>query len=106
MTELSIASINVRGLRNNSKRREVFNWLRNKRQSIYFLQEAHCTCTEQNVDLWRSEWGYEALFSCGSGSSAGVAILFNDNFNLEILKTFSDPSGRFIIWDIKLPKNF
>ena len=99
MTELSIASINVRGLGNNSKRREVFNWLRNKRQSIYFLQEAHCT--EQNVDLWRSEWGYEALFSCCSGSSAGVAILFNNNFNLDILKTFSDPSGRFIICDIK-----
>ena len=57
MTELSIASINVKGLGNNRKRREVFNWLRNKRQSIYFLQEAHCT--EQNVDLWRSEWGYE-----------------------------------------------
>ena len=99
MTELSIASINVRGLGNNSKRREVFNWLRNKRQSIYFLQEAHCT--EQNVDLWRSKWGYEALFSCCSGSSAGVAILFNNNFNLDILKTFSDPSGRFIICDIK-----
>ena len=57
------------------------------------MQEAHCT--EKN---WKSEWGYEALCS---GSSAGVCILFNNNFNFDILKTFTDPSGRFIIRDIK-----
>ena len=56
---------------------------------------------KKNINNWKSEWGYEALFSCCSGSSAGVCILFNNNFNFDILKTFSDPSGRFIICDIK-----
>ena len=104
MGELKIASVNVRGIGNDNKRRETFNWLRNYKQSIYFLQEAHCT--DSNTDKWRSEWGYKALFSCCSGSSAGVCILFNNNFNLDILKTFSDPSGRFIICDIKADEKF
>ena len=54
-----------------------------------------------SINNWKSEWGYEALFSCCSGSSAGVCILLNNNFNFDILKTFLDPSGRFIICDIK-----
>ena len=43
MADLGIASMNVRGIGNNNKRRETFNWLRNKQQSIIFWQEAHCT---------------------------------------------------------------
>ena len=42
---LTIASVNVRGLRDNTKRREMFNWLRTKRFSVYMLQEVHCTET-------------------------------------------------------------
>ena len=89
----------MRGLGNNNKRRETFNWLRARNQSIYFLQEVHCT--ENKVDNWRCEWGYEALFSCCSSNASGVGILFNNNFNLTILKVFSDPLGRFILCDIK-----
>jgi len=33
--DLKRASLNVRGLGNNTKRREVFNWLRAKKKSIY-----------------------------------------------------------------------
>ena len=36
---LTIASLNVRGLRDNTKRREMFNWLRAKDFSIYMLQD-------------------------------------------------------------------
>ena len=100
MAQLKIASMNyVRRIGNNNKRRETFNWLRNKQQSIIFLQEVHCT--EATIGTWRSQWGYKALFSCFSGSSAGVCILFNNNFKFDILKTFSDPSGRYIVCDIK-----
>jgi len=53
---LKIATLNVRGIGNNTKRREVFNWLRSKNVSIYMLQEAHCT--ENTRDIWTSEWGY------------------------------------------------
>ena len=97
--DLKIASFNVRGIGNNTKRREVFNWLRSKKFSIYMLQEVHCS--ENTADLWACEWGYKTLFGCCSSNKAGVSILFNNNFNLQILKVFSDPNGRFIICDIE-----
>ena len=86
--DLKIASLNVRGIGNNTKRREVFNWLRSKKFSIYMLQEVHCS--ENTADLWACEWGYKTLFGCCSSNKAGVSILFNNNFNLHILKVFSD----------------
>ena len=97
--KLQIASLNVRRIGNNAKRREVFNWLRKKKFSIYMLQEVHCS--ENTTDSWTSEWGYKALFSCCSSSKAGVSILFNNNFNLNVIKTLQDPNGRFIICDIE-----
>ena len=63
------------------------------------LQEVHCS--ENTTDSWTSEWGYKVLFSCCSSSKAGVSILFNNNFNLNVIKTLQDPNGRFIICDIE-----
>ena len=96
---LTIASLNVRGLRDNAKRRDVFNWLRRKQFSIYMLQEVHCI--EKSNDLRAAEWGYKTIFSTYSSNKAGVCILFNNNFNLQIQRLFVDPPGRFIICDIK-----
>ena len=91
--------MNVRGLSNDVKRRETFNWLRNKKHSVYFLQEVHSS--SETEKLWLAEWGYTGLFSSLSSSRAGVCILFNNNFAFEILKYYSDPEGRFITVDIK-----
>ena len=52
-------------------------------------------------NIWANEWGYTNIFSQYSSSKAGVAILFNNNFEFELLKKYSDPEGRFIIADIK-----
>ena len=86
---LVICSLNVRGLSNEIKRRETFNWLRNKKYSVYFLQEVHSS--KEIEKLWLAEWGYRGLFSNLSSSRAGVSILFNNNFSFEIQKYFSDP---------------
>lgn len=94
-----ISSLNVRGLSSEVKRRETFNWLRNKKYSVYFLQEVHSS--KETEKFWLAEWGYRGLFSNLSSSRAGVCILFNNNFPFEILKYFSDPEGRFITVDIK-----
>ena len=94
-----IGSLNARGLSNNMKRREVFRWLKNKKYSIFFLQEVHCSKDKETI--WSAEWGYTAIFSSLSSASAGVSILFNNNFVFQLLKTFSDPNGRFEITDIK-----
>ena len=70
-----------------------------KEYSIFFLQEVHCS-KEKEV-IWSAEWGYTTIFSSLSSASAGVSILLNNNFALQLLKTFLDPNGRFVIIDIK-----
>ena len=96
---LTILSLNVRGIRDDAKRREIFNWLRAKKPSICMLQEVHCT--ENSNPFWKAEWGYEAFFSSFESNKAGVCILFQNNFNLQFYRSYIDPSGRFIICDIK-----
>ena len=76
---------NTRGLGDKCKRREVFNWLKCKKISVYFIQEAHCT--EDNIHVLRAEWGYQALFSCCASNKAGVAMLFNNNFSFSALES-------------------
>ena len=95
---LEIGSINVRGLGDQVKRREIFNWLPAKKYSVYFIQEVHCT--ENNKNDYRAEWGYQVLFSWCTSKKVGVAILFNNNFTFQISKTYSDREGRFIICDL------
>ena len=99
LNELSICSLNVRGLGDTIKRRETFRWLRNKKYSIYFLQEVHST--SETEKFWTKEWGYTALFSSCFSAKGGVCVLFNNNFTFQILKQYCDPEGRFIIIDIK-----
>ena len=63
------------------------------------LQEVHSS--QENSHLWVAEWGYKSLFSSFSSSKAGVRILFNSNFDLQIMKTYIDGSGRLILCDLK-----
>ena len=98
--DITVCSLNVRGLSNNQKRRETFLWLKKKKFSIYFLQEVHST---RGTEIcWQSEWGYSTIFTKFSSSRAGVGILFNNNFQFQISKYLVDPEGRFIIADIEI----
>ena len=60
---------------NKEKRRETFNWLPTKRFSIYLLQEAHST--NNIIQQWTPEWGYQVLFSCYKRNKAEAGTLFN-----------------------------
>jgi len=41
--ELQIASLNVRGIGDQQKGKEIISCLRAKKFSIYLIQEVHCT---------------------------------------------------------------
>ena len=100
ITDLKVCSINVRGLGEQLKRREIFNRLRAKKYSIYLLQETHSS--ENTNPVWSSEWSLKSLFTSYSTSSGGVAILFNNNdFTFQLQRSFLDNAGWFIICDIK-----
>lgn len=65
------------------------------------LQENHSTETDCRIRLQ----GYHTIVSTYKSNKAGVFLVFNNNFNLRIQTLFSDPSGRFIICDIKAKEN-
>lgn len=50
-----IISLNVRGIRDQTKRRSIFTYLKDQKADFYFLQE---TCSDANDEsMWQSEWG-------------------------------------------------
>jgi len=55
MFELKIATYNVRGLRNNTKRAEIFEFLQTSEKAIFCLQECHY---DKGIDghTWKNEW--------------------------------------------------
>ena len=95
MAKISLISVNVQGLGNQQKRRDVFHYLRQKNSSIYFLQDTHFTNKQEQYI--RSEWGYECYFNNYNSQSRGVAILFNNNFDFKVKKVIKDNSGNFLI---------
>ena len=97
---LNICTVNVRGWQNVLTRRASMNHLRDKKRSIYLLQETHCGKNQAN--LWKNEWGGQALFSESSTTSVGVGILINNNLQHEIHNKIIDENGRYIILDITI----
>ena len=89
MDKITVASVNCRGLGNVQKRRDVFHYLRQKRYSIYFLQDTHL---DPKLDKYiTAEWGFTLYFCSNNTRSRGVAIPFNNHFECQI---FSDNGGK------------
>ena len=93
-------SLNVRGINEPKKRRNLFRWLHRNEWDISFVQE---TYSSTNVEqLWKNEWGGNILFSHGSIHSRGTIILFRNHANVEIINHKEDYKGRFILLKIKI----
>ena len=74
------------------KRKDVLNFLKQQRCSIYFLQDTHFTKSEENNV--RAQWGYECFyFSTFSSQQRGVAIFFNNNFEYKLHSQYPDNEG-------------
>ena len=98
--DLKISTLNVNGLGEASKRRDVFCFLREQKHDIYFLQETHIKESLENYV--RATWGYDLWIAGNSTSSHGVAILFNSTFEHKIHKVIKDPYGHYIIMDLEM----
>ena len=92
---ININSFNVRGIGGENKRLAIFSWLKRNRQGIHFLQETHST--ELNAKRWSREWGGITKFCHGEPNSRGVAILIDQNIDINILETISDNTGRLLV---------
>ena len=92
---IKFLSLNVRGLSNFHKRRAIFSWCRKQKSDLIFLQETHSTIERQ--DQWRKKWGTPVLFSHGSTTARGVAILIKNSLNITIQQSEISSDGRFIV---------
>lgn len=90
---MSIVSLNARGLRNITKRKALFLFVKQLNTDLSFCQESHSNSNDEN--FWRSQWGNELWFSHCSERSAGVLTL-KHKYNGDILHTDTDPKGHFI----------
>ena len=99
---MKIGTLNCKGLADEKKRKDVFNWLRQKKLDIYCLQEAHIQNSKREQARWKSQWGYEAFFSSLDSKSCGVVILFNNTFEYVLHNVISDQQGRYIVLDISI----
>ena len=97
---IKISSTNCRGLGDYAKRKDVFNFLRNKKYGIYCLQDTHFT---KNIEPYiKAEWGGEIVFNSYTSNSRGVCILFNNNIEYKIHRSKTDQEGNLLILDIEV----
>ena len=61
---MSITSFNVRGLKNNTKRQRVLQYLKDKHPGILFLQETYTTQGDELI--WKKQWKGDILMSHGT----------------------------------------
>ena len=92
MCEVKIVSLNVRGLRDNIKRKEVINILRKEKVDIACMQETH-SLPEDEV-LWSKQWNSKLICSHGTNQSRGVCIMLSKK--MEIISQELDPNGRYM----------
>ena len=100
MTQIRITSLNVRGINNDVKRKDVLEYLTRLGSNIYCLQDIHCS-EKQQVDF-KKDWDGEMIISCGTNYARGVAILFKRNFEFQILEIKQHILGNYVALKIKM----
>jgi len=96
----TIGSYNVNGIANPRKRREVFNWLKEKNYDIICLQETHSS--PEHEMAWKQDWHGEVFFNHGTTNQRGVLILCKENLKFTINNCSRDDDGRLLIIDISI----
>ena len=98
---LNIFSLNVRGLRDFEKRKDIFLKLKDLNADIILIQESHSS--PEDEIMWQQQWGGTIFYSHGTRSSRGVMTLFRRNIiDLEPELAFDDNGvGRMIALNIK-----
>lgn len=93
----SLLSLNVRGLRNSTKRKALFLFCKEQpRVNCFFLQETHSI---DNVRFWKSQWGCGDIFL--SHGTSHSAILFK-SIDGKVIVHEGDIEGHWIMVVIEL----
>ena len=93
--KLTVYSMNAQGLRNKTKRADVFDFLKNKKGQIYFLQDTHFI--DEDMRQIYIEFGFEVYYNNGSSSSRGVAIFVDKKLDFQFKSKYCDCDGNMLI---------
>ena len=116
MDEIKIGSLNVRGLQNLNKCKEIFNFFRKHQLDIVCIQESHSS--PENMNEWSAQWGGQnnSYYSHGTTMSKGCMVLINpkrtdlqgipifeENGRIQIIQIVNEGSMNFHIVNIYAP---
>ena len=93
-----ILSLNVRGIREDHKRKSIFAWIEKQKADIIFLQETYST--PEIITNWKFNWRGEMIYSHGSNHSRGVLVLIHQQLQFELKNSIIDDKGRFILLEV------
>ena len=82
MEGLTLISVNVRGIRDQKKRKNIFEWAKTKKGDVIFLQETYSSPDIEKI--WKRDWDGQMFFSHGTSHSRGVLVLIAPRFNIQI----------------------
>ena len=100
MDNVKVISYNCHGLNDDSKREDVFNFLKSLNADIYCLQDCHFTPSMEK--LIYSQWDGESYFSFGTYNSRGIGILFKTKLPVKNHTIERDTSGNYLILDLTI----
>ena len=103
--------LNVRGLKDDTKRLNMLEWLKGNNTDhplaeladINLLSDTHCN-SPNAASKWAKQWSLDkknSIWSLGTSKRKGVAILFNDKLrenypDMKVSHVSNDSRGRFI----------
>ena len=88
--------MNVSGIGERVKRRQIFKYLKEKNTDIACIQETHASKSKHKI--WNAEWGGTIVYSDGCDKAKGVAILFHKKLGIlhDDIKIHKDSNGRYL----------
>ena len=91
---LSFISNNIKRIQQSSKRKKVFEHLKNNSlpNGFVFLQETHSSVEDEKQ--WSDNFKGKIFYSHGATNSCDVAIAFLGSKSLEVVETKNDDQGR------------
>ena len=99
LNSIVVLSANCRGLQNIKKRTDVLTYFKETDANIICLQDTHWT--ENDISSINQLWGNSCYIHGTRTNARGVAILFKNNFEYEIISQTKDLEGNFICLTIK-----
>ena len=88
--------MNVRGLGECKKRRQIFKYIHDQKIDIAMLQETHGCKRKHNI--WSAEYGGKIIFADDSTRAKGVVILFNKKLEIDVNKMeIVKDNGRYLM---------